>query len=67
MPSEAPTPLPGASSLLSLAGEAPAGTVRTGTVASGERVKIMTGAPIPPGADAVVPREDVEEGPATIA
>jgi molybdopterin molybdotransferase len=51
---------------LRLAGEAPAGTVLTGVVASGTAVKIMTGAPIPPGADAVIPREDVREGPAEI-
>jgi molybdopterin molybdotransferase len=51
---------------LRLAGEAPAGTVLTGHVAPGTAVRIMTGAPIPPGADAVVPREDVREGPEEI-
>ncbi len=51
---------------LRLAGEAPAGTVLTGPVAPGTAVKIMTGAPVPPGADAVIPREDVREGPAEI-
>lgn len=51
---------------LRLAGEAPAGTVLTGAVASGTAVRIMTGAPVPPGADAVIPREDVREGPAEI-
>ncbi len=51
---------------LRLAGEAPAGTVLTGPVASGTAVKIMTGASVPPGADAVIPREDVREGLAEI-
>lgn len=41
-------------------------TVRAGefpdfSVASGEAVKIMTGAPLPPGADAVIRIEDVDE------
>lgn len=51
---------------LRLAGEAPAGTVLTGPVVPGTAVKIMTGAPLPPDADAVVPREDVQEGPTEI-
>jgi molybdopterin molybdotransferase len=38
-----------------LAGEAPAGIV-----GSGEAVRIMTGAPVPPGADTIVPIEHVE-------
>jgi molybdopterin molybdotransferase len=48
---------------LRLAGEAPAGTVLSESVDSGTAVKIMTGALIPPGADAVIPREHVREGP----
>ena len=52
--------------VLRIVGEQPAGTARTGTFAPGECVKIMTGAPVPRGADAVVPREDVEESAATI-
>jgi molybdopterin molybdotransferase len=52
--------------VLSIAGKQPAGTARAGTFAPGECVKIMTGAPVPRGADAVVPREDVEECAATI-
>ncbi len=51
---------------LRLAGVAPAGTVLAGPVAPGTAVKIMTGAPVPAGADAVVPREDVREGPEEI-
>lgn len=39
----------------------PAGEVRTVPVPPGEAVKIMTGAPVPPGCDTVVPIEDVEE------
>ena len=52
--------------VLRIVGEQPAGTARTGTFAPGECVKIMTGAPVPRGADAVVPREDVEESETTI-
>jgi len=52
--------------VLSIAGEQPAGMARAGALAPGECVKIMTGAPVPRGADAVVPREDVEESVATI-
>lgn len=51
---------------LRLAGEAPAGTVISEPVAPGTAVKIMTGAPVPPGADAVIPREDVRESPEEI-
>ncbi|MBI2354564.1 MAG: molybdopterin molybdotransferase MoeA [Deltaproteobacteria bacterium] len=38
----------------------PAGAQRTIPVAPGEAVKIMTGAPIPPGCDTVAPIEEVE-------
>lgn len=38
-----------------------AGDVRTVAVPPGEAIKIMTGAPIPPGCDTVVPIEDVKE------
>ena len=44
-----------------LAGEVPKKIIRPG-----KTIKIMTGAKIPPGADAVVKREDTEEGPTTI-
>jgi molybdopterin molybdotransferase len=40
-------------------GEQPAGIDRGLRVAAGEAVRIFTGAPIPPGADAVVMQEDV--------
>jgi molybdopterin molybdotransferase len=53
----------GGNVVLRLAGTAPAGTVLAGPVAPGTAIKIMTGAPVPAGADAVVPREDVREGP----
>ena len=39
---------------LKLLGEVRAGSVFDGTVSPGECVSIMTGAPLPPGADAVV-------------
>jgi len=39
----------------------PAGALPKGPVGSNQAVRIMTGAPIPPGADAVVMRENTEE------
>lgn len=46
---------------LRVTGFLPAGEVRTVPVAPGEAVRIMTGAPIPPGCDTVVPIEEVAE------
>ena len=46
----------------SLAGEALPGKAFEGTVAPGAAVRIMTGAPVPDGADAVVPVEYAREG-----
>jgi molybdopterin molybdotransferase len=40
----------------------PAGTVSNRTVSTGESARIMTGAPLPGGADAVVPLEDIQPG-----
>ncbi|WP_043655562.1 molybdopterin molybdotransferase MoeA [Nocardia thailandica] len=44
---------------LTVAGLVPAGNPGAAPVGPGQAVKVMTGAPIPPGADAVVPVEDV--------
>lgn len=44
---------------LAVAGALPAGTSGLPTVAPGTAWRILTGAPIPPGADAVVPQEKV--------
>jgi molybdopterin molybdotransferase len=49
---------------LEVIGEAPAGVACPIAVESGTAIRIMTGAPIPRGADAVVRFEDVEEPPA---
>jgi molybdopterin molybdotransferase len=46
---------------LKVTGFLPAGEVHEGSVAYEEAVKIMTGAPIPPGCDTVVPIEEVED------
>jgi molybdopterin molybdotransferase len=46
---------------LRVVGEAPAGTAPDALVRPGEAVRIMTGAPTPPGADAVVRFEDTDE------
>ncbi len=42
---------------LRLAGEVPAGNVYAGEVGPGEAVRILTGAPVPAGADAVIQQE----------
>ncbi|HOP40854.1 MAG TPA: molybdopterin molybdotransferase MoeA [Geobacteraceae bacterium] len=47
--------------VLKLEGFLPAGGHMTEKVARGIAVKILTGAPIPPGADAVIPFEEAEE------
>ena len=44
----------------------PAGASSDDAVQPGCAARIMTGAPIPPGADAVVPFEETEEGEATV-
>jgi len=46
---------------LEVIGYLPAGSVYDGAVAEGQAVRIMTGAPIPAGADAVVPFEETDE------
>jgi molybdopterin molybdotransferase len=46
---------------LQVIGEVAAGYIFEGRVAPGEAVRIMTGAPIPQGADAVVPFEETDE------
>jgi molybdopterin molybdotransferase len=47
--------------ILRLAGESAAGAAPADRLLTGSAVRIMTGAPVPPGADAVVAREAVEE------
>lgn len=47
---------------LKVIGEVPAGAVPDRPVGSGTAARIMTGAPIPPGCDAVVPFELTSEG-----
>lgn len=46
---------------LDIAYEIPAGGLPQGPFGKGQAVKIMTGAPLPPGADAVIKREDTLE------
>lgn len=48
--------------ILKITGYIPAGGEVTGAVEPGCAIRIMTGAPIPPGCDAVVPVEETEEG-----
>jgi molybdopterin molybdotransferase len=59
------TDLAGGGAVLAIVEEITAGRVPTQTVGPGQASRIMTGAPIPPGADAVVPVERtrlVDEG-----
>ena len=53
---------PGAPALLRVAGTVYAGGTFPGAVGPGEAVRIMTGAPIPAGADCVVRQEDTDGG-----
>jgi molybdopterin molybdotransferase len=46
---------------LRVTGYVPAGGLPAGPVGPGEATRIMTGAPMPPGADAIAPVEDVDE------
>ena len=46
---------------LSVAGNLAAGYLYDGEVASGSAVRIMTGAPVPDGADSIVPFEETDE------
>lgn len=52
---------PDAPVALRILGEVPAGGVAQAAVVSGTAMRIMTGAPLPPGADTVVPFEDTDE------
>jgi molybdopterin molybdotransferase len=52
---------------LRLAGEIAAGAASLQSVEVGTAVRIMTGAPLPPGADAVVPIEEAEEDDGVVA
>lgn len=48
--------------VLTVVGEVAAGSAAAPEVGPGQAVRIMTGAPVPPGADAVVPVEDTDGG-----
>lgn len=48
---------------LRVVGDVPAGSTARPVVEPGTAVRIMTGAPVPPGADAVVPVEDTDQPP----
>ncbi len=53
--------------ILRVAGEIAAGVGSLQPVEAGTAVRIMTGAPLPPGADAVVPLEDVGESNGSVS
>lgn len=52
---------------LPVVGEIMAGTSRPFAISAGAAAKIMTGAPVPRGADAIVPFEQTDRGSATVA
>src|SRR6185503_15534241 len=52
---------PGSPARLLLAGRVPAGAMAERPLRPGEAFRIFTGAPLPEGADAVIPQEDVRE------
>jgi molybdopterin molybdotransferase len=52
--------------VLRVVADLPAGRVPDTVVRPGEAIRIMTGAPMPPGADAVVRVEDTERGEGTV-
>src|ERR671924_617077 len=45
---------------LSVVGRVEAGALPSRAIGRGEAIRIFTGAPLPPGADAVIPQEDTE-------
>lgn len=49
--------------LLPVGGDVPAGTTEPSAVMPGTAARVMTGAPVPPGADAVVPVELTDQPP----
>ena len=51
---------------LRIIGEVAAGYIFPGEVTAGSAVRIMTGAPIPSGADAIVPFEETDEEPGRV-
>ncbi len=51
---------------LHVVADLPAGSVLDGAVKPGQAVRIMTGAPVPPGTDTVVPQELVERSGDTV-
>jgi molybdopterin molybdotransferase len=57
---------PAAHVRLPVAGDIPAGTAHSAFLVEGHAARIMTGAPLPPGADAVVPMESTDLDHASI-
>src|SRR5262245_42518868 len=53
--------------VLAVVGEVTAGRVADGEVGRGQTYRILTGAPLPPGSDAVVPQENVRRDGARVA
>ena len=51
--------------MLRVVADVPAGTVAEVSIEAGEAARIMTGAPLPQGTDAVVPVEETDKWPAT--
>jgi molybdopterin molybdotransferase len=60
------TDVQSAGTTLRVLGELTAGRAFEGRVGAGESLRIMTGAPIPPGADAIIRLEDTDGGTAQV-
>jgi len=56
-----------AGATLQVVGRVAAGALAERPIGAGEAMRIFTGAPLPVGADAVVPQEDVDAGEATVS
>lgn len=52
--------------VLDVVGDIPAGAAAEAELGAGEAMRIMTGAPLPPGADAIVPVEDTDQPPGDV-
>src|SRR3990172_3400276 len=58
--------VPGGRARLPVVSDLPAGSTYKGTLGPGEALRIMTGAPLPAGADTVVPQELAEREDGTV-
>ncbi|HKY99445.1 MAG TPA: gephyrin-like molybdotransferase Glp [Gemmatimonadaceae bacterium] len=58
--------LTGPGTTLKVIGEVPAGAFPSGPIDAGEAMRVMTGAPVPEGADSVIRHEDTDDGRSSV-